>query len=845
VFEGLAKVIMKRPKQIILIWVAMLLISTPFIYQVIADPGSVLKYDMTTMVGEGSESVRGLEIINDSNYFYHNETGTQLILVIDCNSESDLNTNVPAFVSSLKTELSDRYGDSVSTVPLGFYSKSGTYPGIYLESISFTDGRDVGDEVDNLRSIISDAKSESGSSLTTYLTGSSAIGHDTEVGAVSDVKRIDPFSIILVLVLIGLFFRSLITAATPPITIGFAYGIVMTVICAIAQFMDIYYITSTIVLVSMLGAGCDYCIFIIARYREERKDGKDHEAALRESITWAGESITISGMSVIIGFGVLSLCSFSMISTMGIVLASGIVFALLAALTLIPSILAVIGDRIFYPSNMETYKDDSKAMHGWYGKFSRFGKRYFEKSSHFSINHAVAIVAAAIVITVPLAYVTLSENTSYDMISVMPSGEAKNGVDEIVNNADGGMIMPTYVLLKTDVQIADIKDGAITLGTSKLGVVIWADDPNGTATAANMIQTKMYMGLTTNTSTDGSLAKLIMTETAGSSGNSNVSEIEGIVSWKILLDSCGGDINTALSYLPSYARAYIEPIATMDSATWNYATGGTYAQAQAIDYILNYSAGSLSKPVDGTQYIKITVVTSDQPMSDLSMKTISQIKSATSNFMSGTYGSMLFSASYVTGSAVAIYDISQIVNNEFDWIEIAVIVLIFLLLFAVMRAYLTPVRSLVTIIMSISWTLGMTHLIFTHWLGIPVTWIVPIVLFVICLGLGMDYDILLTTRIKENVSKGMSNDDAIIHAVEKTGAVITVCGLIMSGAFGTMMLSTSPMLAEFGFALGFAILVDALVVRTYIVPAVMHLMGRWNWVGPKWMSFMKLPHKQE
>jgi len=103
----------------------------------------------------------------------------------------------------------------------------------------------------------------------------------------------------------------------------------------------------------------------------------------------------------------------------------------------------------------------------------------------------------------------------------------------------------------------------------------------------------------------------------------------------------------------------------------------------------------------------------------------------------------------------------------------------------------------------------------------------------------MDYDILLTTRIKENVHKGMTNDEAIEEAIHKSGSVITICGLIMAGAFGTMMLSSSPMLMEIGFSLCFAIAVDALVVRTYIVPAVMHLMGKWNWVGPSWLKGKK------
>ncbi|NLF34319.1 MAG: MMPL family transporter, partial [Thermoplasmatales archaeon] len=191
-----------------------------------------------------------------------------------------------------------------------------------------------------------------------------------------------------------------------------------------------------------------------------------------------------------------------------------------------------------------------------------------------------------------------------------------------------------------------------------------------------------------------------------------------------------------------------------------------------------------------------------------------------------------FSASYVTGQVVAMYDVSQVLNTEFVYIEGGVAVLIFLLLFFVMGSYLTPLRAVLTILTSVVWTLGMTYVVFGMWLGMEITWIMPIILFVICLGLGMDYDILLTTRIRENVMKGMSNDDAIEHAVERSGAVITICGLIMSGAFGTMMLSTSPMLMEFGFALSFAILVDALFMRTYVVPAVMHLLGRYNWSGP-------------
>ena len=98
----------------------------------------------------------------------------------------------------------------------------------------------------------------------------------------------------LIFVLLGLFFCSLVTAAVPPLVVGTAYGIVLSLTFALGGVMDIFYITRVIVLVSMLGAGCDYSVFIISRYREERRSGKSKEDALSEAVVWAGESVLTS-----------------------------------------------------------------------------------------------------------------------------------------------------------------------------------------------------------------------------------------------------------------------------------------------------------------------------------------------------------------------------------------------------------------------------------------------------------------------------------------------------------------------------------------------------------------------
>ena len=249
-----------------------------------------------------------------------------------------------------------------------------------------------------------------------------------------------------------------------------------------------------------------------------------------------------------------------------------------------------------------------------------------------------------------------------------------------------------------------------------------------------------------------------------------------------------------------------------------------------------YNADTNTATID---YVNLTMATKEQAMSDNSIVTVSEFRDIVHKHVDD---SELLTETWITGTAAVMVEIKDVVDTEFLKIEIFAIVLIILLLFFVLKSYLTPIRSVVTIFMSVIWTVAITHLLFDNVLGVGVLWILPIMLIVICLGLGMDYDILLTTRIREyRFAKGMDEDEAIHQAVLHSGSVITLCGLIMGGTFGTLMLSNTVMLQQMGFALCFAILVDALIVRTYIVPAVMHLMGRWNWVGPAFLTRKNQP----
>ncbi len=121
-------------------------------------------------------------------------------------------------------------------------------------------------------------------------------------------------------------------------------------------------------------------------------------------------------------------------------------------------------------------------------------------------------------------------------------------------------------------------------------------------------------------------------------------------------------------------------------------------------------------------------------------------------------------------------------------------------------------------------------------LNTPVLFLIPIVLFVVLLGLGMDYEIFLTTKIRENKIKGMDNHTAIEEAVKSSGGVISLCALLMGGTFLTLLLAGSSMLQELGFALGVGILIDGLFMVGFVSPALMHLLGDWSWIGPKFLQ---------
>jgi len=183
----------------------------------------------------------------------------------------------------------------------------------------------------------------------------------------------------------------------------------------------------------------------------------------------------------------------------------------------------------------------------------------------------------------------------------------------------------------------------------------------------------------------------------------------------------------------------------------------------------------------------------------------------------------------VEGSSAIVADLRDSSNRDMVRSIVFVLAGILVVLILLLRALVAPLYLILTILLSYGATLGIVRIVFADILGQSgVTWWVPIFMFVMLVALGMDYNIFLMGRVKEEVPH-FGNREGTRIAVAKTGGIITSAGIIMAGTFAAMMSARLLGLVQIGFAVAVGVLLDTFVVRTSLVPAIAVLLGRWSW----------------
>jgi putative drug exporter of the RND superfamily len=200
---------------------------------------------------------------------------------------------------------------------------------------------------------------------------------------------------------------------------------------------------------------------------------------------------------------------------------------------------------------------------------------------------------------------------------------------------------------------------------------------------------------------------------------------------------------------------------------------------------------------------------------------------------------------HIGGSTALFDDLSGYLAARLPVFILVVLGLSFLLLLAVFRSVVVPLKAVVMNVLSIGAAYGILVAVFQWGVGGkliglgktgPIEAFVPMMMFAILFGLSMDYEVFLLSRIKEEWDRTHDNGTAVADGLSYTARVITAAAAIMVCVFGSFIFGGQRVIMEFGLGLAVAILIDATVVRLVLVPATMELLGDANWWFPSWLE---------
>ncbi|OBA84668.1 hypothetical protein A5633_13740 [Mycolicibacterium elephantis] len=182
---------------------------------------------------------------------------------------------------------------------------------------------------------------------------------------------------------------------------------------------------------------------------------------------------------------------------------------------------------------------------------------------------------------------------------------------------------------------------------------------------------------------------------------------------------------------------------------------------------------------------------------------------------------------YLTGTAASVKDIVEGSTYDLLIAATAALCLIFSIMLIITRSFIAALVIVGTVALSLGAAFGMSVLIWQHILGIPLNWVVLAMSVIILLAVGSDYNLLLVSRMKEEIGAGLNT--GIIRAMGGSGKVVTTAGLVFAFTMLSMVVSDLQTIGQLGSTIGVGLLFDTLVVRAFMTPSIAALLGRWFW----------------
>jgi uncharacterized membrane protein YdfJ with MMPL/SSD domain len=237
-------------------------------------------------------------------------------------------------------------------------------------------------------------------------------------------------------------------------------------------------------------------------------------------------------------------------------------------------------------------------------------------------------------------------------------------------------------------------------------------------------------------------------------------------------------------------------------------------------------------------------------------KSLAALQTMRERIIPATIGKLSGADVGVTGGPASDRDSNTQLKHATPFVFAFVLTLAFLLMLLTFRSVVIAAKAVLLNLLSVAAAYGALVLVFQDgWakglLGISVApggiiGFLPVFLFVILFGLSMDYHVFILSRVREGYDRGMPTEEAVAHGIKSTAGVVTSAALVMFGVFAIFGTLQFMFLKEFGVGLAVAVLLDATIVRAVLLPAMMKLLGDWNWYLPRWLEWLpRIEHGEQ
>jgi RND superfamily putative drug exporter len=620
-------------------------------------------------------------------------------------------------------------------------------------------GEDFLDSVDDIRER---AHALRGDGREVEVTGAAGFGADA-IDVFSDINGQLLFAAAgIVLILLIIIYRSPIFWTIPFFTVLFAETLARGLGYLLAEAgVTINGQSGGILPVLVFGAGTDYALLLVSRYREElRRHDSKHEA-MQLALQRAGPAILFSGFTVIAARLMLVFAEVNGTAGIGPIGAMGILVAMGFMVTMLPAALVVVGRRAFWP-----FVPDGPG-----GPLAPHANRVRRAIFSVLVGGIVAGIASAGGGAAALAGFVAGALLNHFVIA--PG----------FHRLDVGYLYPRIERpIAARHRLTDETHG------------FWRRIGDRVARAPGRVATVTVLVLLVLA------AGLLQLDTGLTSGNSFRDDVEAVRGQDLLAAHypAGANVPTTV-VVPSGADA------------------GAVRAALEEDPAVAQVGGS----VEGPPGTRIDVTLSDDPYSTAAFDEIPELRDR----VKAAGGEDVL----VGGPTAAEYDLRQAATRDNYVIIPITLVVVFAILAVLLRALLAPLMLVATVILSFAAALGTGMFFFENVFDFPgIDPAIPLLSFVFLVALGIDYNIFLMARVREETLRHGTRE-GMLRGLAVTGAVITSAGIVLAGTFWALGVLPLVFLTEIGFIIAFGVLLDTFIVRSVLVPALTFVIGKRVW----------------